>query len=116
MLERLSAHLAARPGMRLLSQAGDLARPTVTTALLESGQAEPGQLFNTVSPALAFQYCPFSAQPADPASRVPAYTDNLNSWLGQILQVEIAESSEERSLTVCPCRGMRRSCRWRLWT
>ena len=89
MLERLSAHLAARPGMRLLSQAGDLARPTVTTALLESGQAEPGQLFNTVSPALAFQYCPSSGQPADPASRVPAYTDNLNSWLGQILQVEI---------------------------
>ena len=43
------------------------------------------QVFHTVSPALAFQYV--SLQPPDLEGRVPAYTDNLNSWLGQILQV-----------------------------
>ena len=43
------------------------------------------QVFHTVSPALAFQYV--SLQPPDLEGRVPPYTDNLNSWLGQILQV-----------------------------
>ena len=41
-------------------------------------------MFHTVSPALAFQYV--SDHPPDLTRRVPAYTDNLNSWLGQILQ------------------------------
>ena len=42
------------------------------------------QVFNTVSPALAFQYV--SDNMVDLVDRVPPYTDNLNSWLGQILQ------------------------------
>ena len=41
-------------------------------------------MFNTVSPALAFQYV--SDNMGDMVDRVPPYTDNLNSWLGQILQ------------------------------
>jgi hypothetical protein len=53
-------------------------------ATLESAASDPSQVFNTVSPALAFQYV--SESPADLTGRVPPYTDNLNSWLGQILQ------------------------------
>ena len=42
------------------------------------------KIFNTVSPALAFQYV--SNNPPDPDSRVSDYFNNLNSWLGQTMQ------------------------------
>ena len=42
------------------------------------------KIFNTVSPALAFQYV--SINPPDPENRVPDYFNNLNSWLGQTMQ------------------------------
>jgi len=70
----------------MLSQAGE--RTTVPVAGLESGEVEQGLVFNTVSPAIAFQYV--SETPPDLTQRVPPYTDNLNSWLGQILQRDAA--------------------------
>ena len=59
-------------------------RKTVSIEEVESGGVEQDLMFSTVSPALAFQY--ISPSPPSLESRVPAYTDNLNSWLGQILQ------------------------------
>lgn len=40
--------------------------------------------FRTVNPALAFQYVSEAPPPLD--RRVPAYFNNLNSWLGQTMQ------------------------------
>merc|ERR1719219_3368880 len=68
--------------VRLLSQTED--RGDVKITALEAGEVDQGNVFNTVSPALAFQYV--SDCPPNLDTRVPAYTDNLNSWLGQILQ------------------------------
>jgi len=82
MLEDITEKLKSMPSLRLLSQTGD--RSFVPVAKLEAGEAEPGEVFHTVSPALAFQYV--SDHPPDLSIRVPPYTDNLNSWLGQILQ------------------------------
>jgi len=86
MLEQLSSGLSNMTGLRMLSQAGE--RTTVPVAGLESGEVEQGLVFNTVSPAIAFQYV--SETPPDLTQRVPPYTDNLNSWLGQILQRDAA--------------------------
>jgi len=82
MLEEVTARLDSLSCLRLLSQTGE--RNAVKVAALEDGTATPEQVFQTVSPALAFQYVSQSPPPAD--QRVPPYTDNLNSWLGQILQ------------------------------
>jgi len=83
MLEEITSRLEALPCLRLLSQSGE--RKYVPVSTLESGSADSSQVFNTVSPALAFQYV--TESPTDlSGSRVPPYTDNLNSWLGQILQ------------------------------
>jgi len=82
MLEEVTARLENLSCLRLLSQTGE--RNAVKVAALEAGSIKPEQVFHTVSPALAFQYV--SLQPPDLEGRVPAYTDNLNSWLGQILQ------------------------------
>jgi len=106
MLEDVTARLSALSCLRLLSQAGD--RPTVSVAGLEGGQVDPAEVFRTVSPALAFQYV--SDLPPDLSNRVPAYTDNLNSWLGQILQrdaghipVEIVDvETTGYVLRICP--------------
>ena len=63
---------------------------------LRKGGLNLGQMYRTVSPALAFQYV--SPKPpleetniSDPSSlsspgRVPTYFNNLNSWLGQTMQ------------------------------
>jgi len=82
MLEEVTARLDSLSCLRLLSQTGE--RNAVKVAALEDGTATQEQVFQTVSPALAFQYVSQSPPPAD--QRVPPYTDNLNSWLGQILQ------------------------------
>ena len=110
LLEDISAKLASMPCMRLLSQTEDKAQ--VSVSALEAGGVTSDLVFSTVSPALAFQvmqnltddnlktkiqlffliftpttylqYCGPSAPATE--GRVPAYTDNLNSWLGQILQ------------------------------
>merc|ERR1719195_2215750 len=82
LLEDISAKLAAMPCMRLLSQTEDKAQ--VSVSALEAGGVTSDLVFSTVSPALAFQYCGPSAPATE--GRVPSYTDNLNSWLGQILQ------------------------------
>merc|ERR1719270_1233850 len=82
MLEEVTARLENLSCLRLLSQTGE--RNAVKVAALEAGSIKPEQVFHTVSPALAFQYV--SLQPPDLDGRVPPYTDNLNSWLGQILQ------------------------------
>ena len=82
MLETISDKLAAMPCLRLLSQASE--RKEIRISDLETGSVDKDFVFNTVSPALAFQY--ISETPSSLEGRVPAYTDNLNSWLGQILQ------------------------------
>lgn len=82
MLETISDKLAAMPCLRLLSQASE--RKEIRISDLETGSVDKDFVFNTVSPALAFQYV--SESPSSLEGRVPAYTDNLNSWLGQILQ------------------------------
>merc|ERR1719244_1917414 len=82
LLEVVSGKLSGMSCIRLLSQTGD--RTQVLVDQLESGQVEEELILNTVSPALAFQYV--SDTPPGLSSRVPPYTDNLNSWLGQILQ------------------------------
>ena len=82
MLETISDKLAAMPCLRLLSQASE--RKEIRISDLETGSVDKDCVFNTVSPALAFQY--ISESPSSLEGRVPAYTDNLNSWLGQILQ------------------------------
>merc|ERR1719481_631818 len=106
MLEQITAKLEALPCLRLLSQVGD--RSLLKVATLEEGSFDPTQVFNTVSPALAFQYV--SESPPDLTTRVPPYTDNLNSWLGQILQrdaghipVEIVDvETTGYVLRICP--------------
>lgn len=92
MLEDINGKLSSMKCLRVLSQsagggASSSAAPAapVTAADLEAGSVEPARIFNTVSPAIAFQYVS-ETPPADLSVRVPAYTDNLNSWLGQILQ------------------------------
>ena len=65
----------------------------VTVAELRKGGLNLGQLYRTVSPALAFQYVSpkppleYSNNTDDSSSgRVPTYFNNLNSWLGQTMQ------------------------------
>lgn len=82
LLEVVTGRLSSMSCIRLLSQTGD--RATVMVDQLETGQVDEELMFDTISPALAFQYV--SDSPPDFTSRVPPYTDNLNSWLGQILQ------------------------------
>jgi len=82
MLEDITNRLRSLSCLRLLSQTGD--RAFVPVSKLESGEVDAIDVFHTVSPALAFQYV--SDSPPDLTDRVPPYTDNLNSWLGQILQ------------------------------
>jgi len=82
MLEDITERLKSLPCLRLLSQTGDKTFVPVTG--LETGAIDACEVFHTVSPALAFQYV--SDSPPDLSDRVPPYTDNLNSWLGQILQ------------------------------
>ena len=82
MLENISSKLTSMESVRLLSHGQD--QSSVSISSLESGAVAHDQMFNTVSPALAFQY--IGPSPPDLETRVPAYTDNLNSWLGQILQ------------------------------
>ena len=77
---------------------GKLHRPErgnefVTVAELRKGGLNLGQLYRTVSPALAFQYVSpkppleYSNNTDDSSSgRVPTYFNNLNSWLGQTMQ------------------------------
>eukprot|EP00092_Neocalanus_flemingeri_P014901 GFUD01016093.1.p1 GENE.GFUD01016093.1~~GFUD01016093.1.p1 ORF type:complete len:800 (+),score=220.63 GFUD01016093.1:61-2460(+) len=82
MLEDITERLKSLTCLRLLSQTGD--RTFAAVSGLETGDVDPSEVFHTVSPALAFQYV--SDCPPDLSERVPPYTDNLNSWLGQILQ------------------------------
>ena len=82
MLEDITEKLDSMASVRLLSQSGE--KKTVKISEVEAGEVEQDRMFSTVSPALAFQY--ISPSPPSLETRVPAYTDNLNSWLGQILQ------------------------------
>jgi len=82
MLEDITERLKSLTCLRLLSQTGE--RKFVSVSGLETGETQASEVFNTVSPALAFQYV--SDNMGDVVDRVPPYTDNLNSWLGQILQ------------------------------
>jgi len=82
MLEDITERLKSLTCLRLLSQTGE--RKFVSVSGLETGEIQASEVFNTVSPALAFQYV--SDNMVDMVDRVPPYTDNLNSWLGQILQ------------------------------
>ena len=54
MLEDISGKLRALPCIRLLSQAD--ATSFVAISALEGGQVDPTAVFQTVSPAIAFQY------------------------------------------------------------
>ena len=63
MLEEISGKLASMKCLRVLSQSGGVggdptaAHPSpVSAADLESGSVDPARIFNTVSPAIAFQY------------------------------------------------------------
>ena len=85
MLEDISTKLSSMTSVRLLSQTEDRDETKITD--LESGTVSADKVFHTVSPALAFQY--ISDTPPSLDTRVPAYTDNLNSWLGQILQRDV---------------------------
>ena len=64
----------------------------VTVTELHKGDFNLGQMYRTVSPALAFQYVspkpPLETNIKDDSSsgRVPTYFNNLNSWLGQTMQ------------------------------
>ena len=82
MLEDITEKLEAMTSVRLLSQSGE--KMTVSIKEVETGEVKQDLMFSTVSPALAFQYV--SPSPPSLEARVPPYTDNLNSWLGQILQ------------------------------
>ena len=57
MLEEISGKLGSMKCLRVLSQSGGYAAsPPVLAAHLEAGTLDPARIFNTVSPALAFQY------------------------------------------------------------
>ena len=67
----------------------------MSIAELGGGSFNLGQLYRTVSPALAFQY--ISPKPPSDLNvgkakdlaalgRIPPYFNNLNSWLGQTMQ------------------------------
>ena len=71
----------------------------MTVTELRKGGFNLGQLYRTVSPALAFQYVspkpPLESSTADDSSsgRVPTYFNNLNSWLGQTMQRDCPQVS-----------------------
>ena len=54
MLEELSSKLGKMDCIRVLSQAGD--STPIPISRLEAGDITPDQIFQTVSPAIAFQY------------------------------------------------------------
>ena len=73
----------------------------VTVAELSKGDLNLGQMYRTVSPALAFQYVSPNPPPevvakdGDTSSlgRIPTYFNNLNSWLGQTMQRDCPQVS-----------------------
>lgn len=83
MMEILNTKMAELTSLRILSQ-----RPEQQGFVTVDELSKPGFdvtcAYKTVSPALAFQYV--SNNPPDPNLRVPAYFNNLNSWLGQTMQ------------------------------
>ncbi len=98
MLEVLNNRLSEFKCLRVLSQRSKEER-FVPVAELASDAFDVARSYRTVNPALAFQYVsetpPAGAngqeQPPKEgelsvASRVPAYYNNLNSWLGQTMQ------------------------------
>lgn len=93
----------------------------VTVSQLSRKDFDVSQVYRTVNPALAFQYV--SDNPPDLSVRVPAYYNNLNSWLGQTMQRDCGQV--RRRLLFCVCRMpvpsafspfYRSKFRWRLWT
>ena len=63
----------------------------VPVSELVKSNFDVARMYRTVNPALAFQYV--SETPPDPNVRVPAYFNNLNSWLGQTMQRDCGQVS-----------------------
>ena len=83
MMEVLNNKMAEFSSIRILSQRPEQ-KEFINVQDVAKADFDMEKIFNTVSPALAFQYV--STNPPDPESRVPDYFNNLNSWLGQTMQ------------------------------
>jgi len=83
MMEVLNNKMAEFSSIRILSQRPEQ-KEFINVQDVSKADFDMEKIFNTVSPALAFQYV--STNPPDPENRVPDYFNNLNSWLGQTMQ------------------------------
>ena len=83
MMEVLNNKMSEFSSIRILSQRPEQ-REFINVQDVSKDDFDMDKIFNTVSPALAFQYV--SNNPPDLDSRVPDYFNNLNSWLGQTMQ------------------------------
>ena len=83
MMEVLNNKMAEFSSIRILSQRPEQ-KEFINVQDVCKADFDMEKIFNTVSPALAFQYV--SINPPDPENRVPDYFNNLNSWLGQTMQ------------------------------
>ena len=83
MMEVLNNKMAEFSSIRILSQRPEQ-KEFINVQDVSKADFDMEKIFNTVSPALAFQYV--SINPPDPENRVPDYFNNLNSWLGQTMQ------------------------------
>ncbi len=91
VLEVLNNRLAEFPSLRVLSQRS-AEHKFVPVSELAKPDFDPSLCYRTVNPALAFQFVSdtppeeVTGGTAGAGGRVPAYFNNLNSWLGQTMQ------------------------------
>lgn len=85
--ERIFAAVDCYRHVRVLSQKPAGENATCTVSELISKPVNVGMLFETTASSVVFQFIP-ELQDEQILKAVPPYYDKLNSWLGQILQIE----------------------------
>ncbi|XP_065161723.1 putative pyridoxal-dependent decarboxylase domain-containing protein 2 isoform X2 [Atheta coriaria] len=85
--ERLWAAIDCYRQVRVLSQKPGGESGTYTVSELISKASTVPILFETTACSVVFQFIP-EAKEGEVITRVPQYYDKLNSWLGQILQLD----------------------------
>lgn len=85
--ERLFAAVDCYRHVRVLSQKPGGENGSCTVSELISKPVNIGMLFETTASSVVFQFIP-ELQEDQILKAVPPYYDKLNSWLGQILQIE----------------------------
>ncbi|XP_060521220.1 putative pyridoxal-dependent decarboxylase domain-containing protein 2 [Cylas formicarius] len=86
--ERLFAALDVFKHVRLLGPRPGGETGAFTIPELMSKPATVAMLFESTSTCVVFQFTPEAEEERESVVRVPPYYDRLNSWLGQILQID----------------------------